>query len=572
MNQRFTNVLLLIAGVASLGMATTASAADTLAVAPRFYHIDPKKKIIVINQRTEVLNAEQPDGISHIELDKAYSFEQPILSVKTDSSYQVRMANTAYTVYFTELPIVRIKTRKAIVDSPAVYAEFSLVEPDGKVTASSMGIEVRGAWSQIYPKKSFELSFWADTVGANSADVSLLGMRTDNKYNLQAMYNEPMRLRSKVANELWQEIHQIYYKKQEPDAKNGIAIQYVEVFVNDEYRGIYALSERIDRKQLKLKKYNNGITGELYKGGSYDEGTAYTGLPPFDNDSETWAGFEYKHPEEEINWTNIYQFVDFVQHSSDQEFYGTYQQKFDLNNAVDYFIFLNLTRATDNTAKNLYVAKYKQGEPYYYVPWDLDGVFGTDWLGQETGTVNDILSNGFYKRLQKDCSPNGFRARLRNRWIELRASVITEENIMGKFRANNDYLANNNAYERETVAWTKFEDNPNQLNYTADWLKKRLRYLDATFGEACSVALAATPSAEAKALKLYPNPTSDYLMVEAEAGTQELSIRDLSGRVVLQATLRGTSNRIDIRQLRKGLYVATLQTRQAVKTEKLLVN
>ncbi|WP_139925230.1 CotH kinase family protein [Hymenobacter sp. DG01] len=572
MLQLFTKRVFLLAGIATALGTSAVHGADTLSIASRFYHIDAKKKIIIVNQNTDLINTESTHTKSHLALDDAYVFEQPVQSIQTDSSYKVRLANTAYTVYFTQLPILRVATRKDIVDSPSVYAQFSLVEPSGKVTESGMGIEIRGGWSQTYPKKSFELSFWADTTGASSADVSLLGMRTDNKYNLQAMYNEPLRLRSKVANELWQEIHQIYYKNQEPEAKNGIAIQYVEVFINEEYRGIYALSERIDRKQLKLKKYNNGITGELYKGGAREEGTDFTGLPPFSNTSEIWGGFEYKHPEEKIDWTNLHRFVEFVHKSSDQDFFAGYQQKFNLNNAVDYFILLNLTRATDNTAKNLYIAKYKQGEPYYYVPWDLDGVFGTDWRGYETGTVDDILSNGFYDRLQQDCSPNGFRARLRSRWAELRTSVITETHIMDKFRTTMGYLAANNAYERENLAWAQFEAKEDQLEYTATWLQNRLRFLDATFSQSCSPALAATPSAAANALKLYPNPAEDYLMVEAGAGTQELSIRDLSGRVVLQATLQGPRNRVDVRALRKGLYVATIKTGALIRTEKLVLN
>ena len=47
-------------------------------------------------------------------------------------------------------------------------------------------------------------------------------------------------------------------------------MKYAEVFINNNYRGVYCVTELIDRKQLQLKKFelNNGnfrIRGELYK-------------------------------------------------------------------------------------------------------------------------------------------------------------------------------------------------------------------------------------------------------------------------------------------------------------------
>ncbi|RTQ48513.1 T9SS type A sorting domain-containing protein [Hymenobacter gummosus] len=547
-----------------------ARAGDTLRVAAPLYHRDAAHRLILVNQSLAALNAGSTENRQFLALDQVYEFVQPVRTFRTDSAYHVAAGGTTYQLYFTALPIIHLDTRHQIADTPSVYARFALVQPSGATVRANAGVEYRGASSQAYPKKSFELSFWDDTTGAASRDVALLGMRTDNKYNLQAMYNEPLRLRSKVANALWLEIHQIYYQAQEPEAKNGIAAEYVEVFVNDEYRGVYALSERVDRKQLKLKKYaNNTITGELYKGADWVGGaTTFSAVPPFDNRFDTWGGFEYKHPEERIDWTYLSNFCSFVVSSSDADFYSSYKQKFHLGNAVDYYLFLNLTRALDNTGKNLYIAKYKQGEPYYYVPWDLDGVFGTDWSGGYTGSVNDILSNGFYDRLERDCSPGGFRETLRTRWAALRATVLTEAHIMAKFRANYDYLQGNNVYAREQLVWSAFRADSADLASTAAWVRQRLGYLDGEFGQACiTAAVRQTPGL----LKLYPNPATEVLRVECTAPAYELSIRDLNGRVVLQTALKGPQNQVNIGALRAGLYVVTVQTPTATATQKLVV-
>ncbi|WP_170172574.1 CotH kinase family protein [Hymenobacter rigui] len=558
--------LLLLPGVVHL-----AKAGDTLRVAPTFYHIDREKHLILVHQQTRDLAVDAQHPATHLALDQVYTLAAPITDIQPAASYQAQAAGTGYTLFFSQLPVVTIAARDSIVDTPSVYAQLKLVEPNGRTVQSNLGIEYRGGFSQSYPKKSYELSFWNDTVGTASRDVTLLGMRTDNKYNLQALYNEPLRMQSKVSNELWQEIHQIYYKAQEPEAKNGISAEYVEVFVNGSYRGIYTLTERIDRKQLKLKKYNNGITGELYKGAGWDGATTFDSLPPYDNASETWGGFEYKHPEEMVDWSRLYGFVDFVEHNPDQTFYSTYQQKLHLGNAVDYFIFLNLLRAGDNTGKNVYIAKYKQGEPYYFVPWDLDGVFGNDFNGNHIGFSSDVLSNGLYDRLLQDCSAGGFRDRLRTRWTELRTSVITDAHILAKFQANSDVLQANNVYAREHLAWVDFKYDATQLPYLTAWLQNRLRFLDTTFGQTCA-PVTATTTARNTELTLYPNPTTDFLTVETTTGPAELLVRDLNGRTVLETPLKSARNQVDVRPLAKGVYVVTVKTSTTVATKKLVVN
>src|SRR5690606_6876128 len=107
---------------------------------------------------------------------------------------------------------------------------------------------------------------------------------------------------------------------------------------------------------------------------------------------------------------------------------------------------LNLLRATDNTGKNTYIGKYSENTKYFYVPWDLDGSFGTIWDGTNDNTTTDLLSNGFYNRLEYDCSSDGFRVNLKNKWLKLRSTVITHNSIMSLFTSNNDYLETNGVY------------------------------------------------------------------------------------------------------------------------------
>ena len=571
MNTGFTSfgkrkVLLIAALVLSAGLA---NAQHLLTVEPVFFHRDSVKHLLLINAPLARVNA-QTDTLKVIASGgRQYTLAHPVAAVNCQVAYQVLAKDGAYTAYFTQVPVLHLTTKHQIVDAPSVYATLALADTSGLLAKSALGIEIRGGYSQTYPKKSYELSLLADTTSAQSRDVALLGMRSDNKWNLQAMYNDPLRLRLKLANELWQDMSHLYYQAQEPKAKNSIALAYTEVFLNGSYQGIYTLTERIDRKQLKLKKYTTKIMGELYKGTDWGGGVSFSRVPDIDNTRLDWGGFEYKEPEEETNWTALHDFVDFVLNSSDTDFYSQYKAKFNLASAVDYFIFLNLMRATDNTGKNTYIAKYKPNEPYYYVPWDLDGVLGNDWQGLNVNVTNDLLTNGFYNRLLKDDAAAGFRAALASRWAGLRASVLTPKAIGARLKQHSNYLLANNVYEREHLAWRNYTYQAAQLTYPAEWLASRLTYLDGVFTP--SNALGTQSAASLASFQLYPNPASGSLRVAFGTGPFELSVQDLTGKTVMQKTVAVSSSQLDISSLPQGAYLVRVQNSTATAVRKLLV-
>ena len=548
-----------------------AAAQTVLTVEPVFFHRDQAKLLLLINAPLAQVNAQVDTLKTIVSGGQRYTLSRPVASVNCQTAYQVSAEGSTYTVYFTQVPVLHLTTRHRIVDAPSVYATLTLADTTGLTAQASLGIEVRGGWSQTYPKKSYELSLWTDSTGAKSQDAAMLGMRSDNKWNLQAMYNDPLRLRMKLAHELWQDMSPLYYQAQEPNAKGSIALSYTEVFLNDSYQGIYALTERIDRKQLKLKKYTAKIMGELYKGSDASGGAVtFARVPAFDDASTDWGGFEYKEPAEETDWNNLHDFVDFVVNSPDTDFYSQYQRKFNLASAVDYYIFLNLLRATDNTGKNLYIAKYKPNEPYYYVPWDLDGVLGNDWQGLNVNITNDLLTNGFYDRLLKDNAPGGFRATLATRWAELRSSHLTATSILARLKEHSDYLLANNIYERENLAWRNYRYQAAQLAYPAEWLTHRLTYLDGVF--APSSALSTQTAASLALFQLYPNPASGSLRVAFGTVPFEVSVQDLTGKTLLQKALPGGTNTLDISSLPKGAYLVRVRSNTAAAVRKLLVN
>jgi spore coat protein H len=120
--------------------------------------------------------------------------------------------------------------------------------------SSYIVIEIRGSYSQSFPKKSYDIEFRTDDSSGISQDVTLGNLRTDDDWELEALYNEPLRINNYISHKLWLNMYVPSYLNKEPDAKAGSDVNYSELFLNGRYNGIYLIMEPIDRKLLQLKK------------------------------------------------------------------------------------------------------------------------------------------------------------------------------------------------------------------------------------------------------------------------------------------------------------------------------
>ncbi|WP_089871119.1 CotH kinase family protein [Epilithonimonas hungarica] len=556
--------------------------ASTIDLPQNSYRIDEEKRIIVCNTDINKLKFDdQP--ITIILNDNNYKVLDNVVSLKVGVRYILSLGFTRYSLYFTELPLLCIDSDSEISDSPKVLSKITLVENSGKITESNAGIEYRGATSQLYPKKSYEIEFWNDTTGDDTKDIALFDLREDKDWNIQAMYNELLKINSVTAWKIWDNISELYYKDLEPKGKTGIGMNYVEVFSNNSYKGVYAITEKVDRKLLKLKKNTDTeIRGELYKGDSW-EATTYYNLPDFDNTSETWGGFEYKYPKDLRDWTNLYDLHDFVINSKDEVFYSQYKEKYDNANLVNYLIFLNLLRASDNSGKNLYTARYDKNGKYFFVPWDLDGVFGRIWDSTLQNTTDDLLSNGLYDRLWKDDRKDGFRYDLNKRWVELRSEKITTDNIMQILIDNFNYLKNNGSLERDQIAnsGSTVSSEYEEFAYIREWLAARIAYLDKVFTfdiiETPPVTEENNDKTNNKFI-LYPNPAKNYIYLVDKNNKSEKSLLDITlysktGRIIKTINQHPVDQSIFIGNIPDGNYILNIKTDSGQKQSlKLIIN
>ncbi len=224
----------------------------------------------------------------------------------TDTAGRVTQAD----VCFTLLPLVSLDSVPDVVDRTKRACHFSLVAapgtgnlPDGQVFDHTATIKIRGASSAVYPKKSYGIEI-CDSEG-EEVDAALLGYRDDGDWILEAMYADRAKMRKQLCFDIWL----AHAGQPVDDAKypNGIRGQLVEVLQNGRWRGVYILSEKVDRKQLGLKKIDEEDDGTLtvrgisYKGEAWDNGTAIS-LRGYDDAARTdtiyWQGWEQDYPDE----------------------------------------------------------------------------------------------------------------------------------------------------------------------------------------------------------------------------------------------------------------------------------
>ena len=551
------------------------SASDIIQVNDHMFQIDHCKKLILINQKTSIINAQLDTVTTSLRLDKIYKLDCTVPEFKVGVKYILLNPQlTEYTLYFTTLPVINITSKHKISDIALSPAIIELAENSGLYSKLSALINYRGAWTSNLPKKSFRLHFVKDTICHEKQNVRLLGLRKDDDWNLQAMANEPLKLRGKVNNTIWSKIHRLAYHDKEPEAKSYVDMKYTELFVNGEYRGLYALSERIDRKQLKLSEEDGG---ELYKAKERDLATMFTGTPEFDNSIPTWSGFFCEYPDSNWNWESLSEAVDFVINTDNHTFYEDYESVFEINNSIDYLIFINLLTAVDNTHKNIYYARYNSSSPLTIVPWDLDCTMGLNWDGTLRNNINDLVFTKYLVRLVFNFGINGYTEKIQKRWKELRLNTITSELIMNLYKDSYNQLQSEGVYEREEIAWSDYHFDSEHFDYIADWLERRLKFLDGFFDNPIPYLMGSIDYGDGinnSEIDLRIN--SDEITLEIVSknpiGNSTIKIYNYSGELALSRILKNDIESIDISQLTTGTYLVIIDNKKSLFTRKILIN
>ena len=498
----------------------------------------------------------------------------------------------------TLLPLVVINTGGAeIPNEPRITAQMKLVnngpgaynglDDPGNDYDGQISIELRGESSLwLYPKKSYSLETQTGT-GENN-NVSLLGLPEENDWVLYAPYGDKSLIRNVLSYSLFEQMG--HYAPR---------TRFVEVVVNDDYKGIYVLTEKIkrDKNRVDMAKLLPGdIAGDELTGGYLLRIDKTSGMP----DYEYWKspvmptepGYEqvtYQYFDPDYYELNEIQkqyirdhMLEFETALISKDFKDPaqgYRGYLDIRSFIDLTILNEFTKDVDAFRLSHYFYKQKDSDGGKLVtgpPWDYNLTFGnSDFLDDTQEPENWMhtfpITIYWWPRIMEDY---WFRRELSCRWDELYSTVLSSDHLHGIIDSAIQVMGASipRNFQRWPVLGSYVWPNSyvgstysDEEWFLRNWIDDRLDWLNSKWGGVCWPLSDESEQdlVPPQSARVYPNPSDlshAYVDLNGFLGS-ELSIRviDMSGRVVFQAQTGYASGEFayalpDLSFLSSGVY------------------
>ncbi len=412
------------------------------------------------------------------------------------------------------LPLIRINTNGGtIVDEPKINGSMSITEAGSVSYDGNVGIEFRGATSQLlFPKKSYGL----ETRDENNEDldVSLLGFPEEEDWVLHGPYSDKSLMRNVL----------IYNLAREMD-RYASRVRFVELEINGTFEGTYVFMEKLKRDDGRIdinKLKDDENSGEDLTGGyilkidktagnnlgeGYNDQNSFTSAySPPDANSGQEIYFLYEEPDaEDITpeqktyiSTYISQFEDALASDDFTDENIGYTAYIDVPSFIDFFLLNELANNVDAFRLSTFMHKDKNEKLKMGPIWDFNLGFGNaDYCG---GGATNVWSYKFNQRCPQDfwqvpfwwdrlLQDPSFVALLKERWNTLRGSIFSEASLDAQITANTSLLEKAGALDSNFGRWPSLGTYiwPNnfvgqtyneEIAYLQNWITNRVSWMD----------------------------------------------------------------------------------------------
>jgi len=238
---------------------------------------------------------------------------------------------------------------------------------DAVDTLDSVGIRLKGNSSYGIPgnKKPFHLKL--------DEYIEDRDYRGIERYSFNNGFKDPTFLREKLASE-------IFHGLGVPCPR----VTWAEVYYNDDYWGFYDVVDPVDK--IALSRFFGENDGNLYKG---DPNGTFEWLGWIDTQYK--LRYEKSTNETADDWTDLIEFCNFLNNSSDGDFPEIYDR-------MDVFNFARMWAA--NTFLSSLDSYQGSGHNYYfyfdadsvghYIVWDMNEAFGVFQMGMSSSELRTM--------------------------------------------------------------------------------------------------------------------------------------------------------------------------------------
>ncbi len=400
----------------------------------------------------------------------------------------------AYGEYYlkcTTLPIMNIECAVDQLSDVPTTMQMTLFDNRAgtavRVSTSAGTLHVRGNTTTIFPKQGYRFSLAKlNKEGiVTSNQISLLGMRKDEDWLLYAAYNDQEKIRNVFSSNLWQ---YSCAKDNSLGINAGMEYKYVELFLNGQYWGLYALGYPVDEKQLGLDPYSE-------KEGFYKAVTWFPNEIVWTEGGNV-TGFRLSGTNDilQLEWDPLVHYFDVMKENTSNN--EVLRSGIDLDNAMDVYLFTNLMQGLDHAMgginiKNYYVGiKDVQGTSVaVYAPWDMDITWGNSWNGDPdtnlTGAYempvenNVFMNSGYLGQLLANNDPQVWE-QLIDKYDTLRKNEWSDESVMQLLDLYEEQIYDSGAFRRDMQRWPEgsYNSPDDKLSTFKVYVHNRLAVMD----------------------------------------------------------------------------------------------
>ncbi|MBQ4265975.1 MAG: CotH kinase family protein [Clostridia bacterium] len=398
-----------------------------------------------------------PDA-SHVQLRFVddYSYDWCADAVRDGYPYQViAYTDTVFSyfdVVFTGLPQLCFDTRGAELtteDSPVDVTMMAYGEAPLVTTAR---MHLRGASTLLFEKQGYKLEFTREKDGGSKKREAIVpGFGAANDVALLPCRHDETKMRDRLNWDMWAEL------TADNEPFGARRAEYVEVFKNGEYFGLYLMLEPVDvKEELALADGSRLNTDSLYR----------TAALNFSRDREYYkhphranAGYElYYAPAGadtfDKRFAGLLPYLELTMTQDDETFARRALELFDLDNLLTYSLLMQGGAIADNFFNNMYMWAHPAqdgGMQYRLAPWDLD----MSW-GFEKDEIGEEFERWLYfpvldRMLSLDAG--GIRQKAYDIWQQLRTSVFSLEYLEAKIEEYTFLLGESGALMRDAERW-----------------------------------------------------------------------------------------------------------------------
>ncbi len=370
------------------------------------------------------------------------------------------------------------KTKEKSIQAKFIYGD--------RVEESIATLKIQGNSSAGFEKKNYTIKFYKDAAHEKKNNIDF-GWGKQHKYCLKANYVDYTHARNLVSCNIYTEIVKTR-KNLDPNIAalptygmvDGFPIM---LYINGEFHGLYTFNIPKDNWLYGMKTDQSKklalLCADQWYGGSVD----FSGLI-----NEKLTGWDLEHcSTTDTTWVrnSFNRLIEFVKNNDGEAFRQGIGEYIDVNSVIDALIYTYAMDAVDNTSKNINYVTY-DGKKWIVSLYDLDATWGLYWDGtkveengrtlpyiSKNGTIRFQHSNNLYKKVFLN-----FRSEIKARYKELRATVLTPENIRLQFELFSSAIPEM-VREADDEIWPHLPGKSNNnINQITSFATKQLTMLD----------------------------------------------------------------------------------------------